>query len=459
LANKKNNSKKGQDGKMLSKFLKVFILVFAILILIVGAATAGYAFLINRDDDALDNQESGLEGSDLQNSGDASTGDDSASKNEQKMITFAVFGVDEDGWRTDVTMLVFFDTEDLSIDILSVPRDTQVKIPDDIYEEILTRRTDVDQMVKINGVPAYTLASERNQTSVAVLEYAFGIDIDYYISLDLDGFVEIVDLIAPITMNVPIDMVYDDPEADFHINLSAGEQEIWGQQAEMLIRYRKGNDGTGYANGDLGRIETQKLFMIAFMDELLQIENKLNIVNIASTASLYIDTDFTQAIDYIHYINDISTDNISFSTIPGTSSYYNGVSYYIYDYDATKVVLNNIINATEDEQDIEELEPHEEIEPELILETKLLPISVQNGTHTSGFAAKVDETLTTAGYNVVEATNYENKPVERTMLFVPTEDVGNELAAYFNDPEIIIDESLLDEETQIIIVLGGTDDE
>ncbi len=60
--------------------------------------------------------------------------------NSKKITTVALFGVDKDGYRTDVNMLVFFHHETAEIDIVSIPRDTKVRIPDDIFAEInLTR--------------------------------------------------------------------------------------------------------------------------------------------------------------------------------------------------------------------------------------------------------------------------------------------------------------------------------
>ncbi len=41
--------------------------------------------------------------------------------------------------------------------------------------------------------------------------------------------------------NVPIDMKYDDPTQDLHIDLKAGVQKLNGDKAEQLLRWRHSN--------------------------------------------------------------------------------------------------------------------------------------------------------------------------------------------------------------------------
>jgi len=442
-------------NRLVAKFLRVFMMVFAIMILMIGIFTTGY-LLLNREPEA-DNSQGGLTSDTGDNSDGQSVANDSTSDNESAITTIAIYGVDRDGYRTDVTMLAFFNRETMAINIISIPRDTWIKLPEDIYSTLKARRDDTPEYLKINGVPSYSDPSLRYETSVAVIEETFGINIDYYIALDLDGFVKIVDLVGPIVMDIPNDMKYADPVQDLYIDISAGDnQEINGTQAEGIIRYR-----SGYANGDIGRIDMQHKFMVAFLDKLLNLENRLNIVNIATTALIYIDTDFYDAIDYVNYIDDIDPNLITIQTLPGEVSASN-TAHYLYNYDETKLLLNQIINydvSIEDVSDTAEIDASEVIEPEIIVDTKALNIIVLNGTYVSGLAGRTTTALTEAGYNMGPAGDYSDKPVETTTLQVPTESVGKELATYFNDPIIEVDDALLEADVQVTIILGGTDGE
>ncbi len=432
--------RKNNKHKMLNKFLKVFLIAFTTLMLVVGLGTGIY-YLVAKDGKHQSSAET-----------DPTAVDPASGQTEEvelkRITTFAVFGTDVEGYRTDVVMLVFFNKETKKFDIISVPRDTLVTIPDDMYATINETRSGVSQTIKINEVPAYVDKDKRHESSVAVLENTLGIDIDYYISMNLDGFINIVDLVGPIEVDVPMDMYYEDRIQDLYINLKAGVQELNGEQAEQLMRFRK-----GYGNGDLGRIETQHAFMQAFMKELLTVENKVNILNIASQAMTYIETDFNTAIDYVNYIDDIATENLSIITLPGESKTIDR-SYYIFNPEDTATLLKNITDGTGAVVQETNIEP---INPADLVDIKTLGISVQNGTDIGGFAGKFKETLMAEGFNVLEAVNYEEKPVEMTRLLVPSEKIGETLAEYFNEPLLEVDETLLDQEIQIKVILGEND--
>lgn len=423
--------KKKKKNRMLSKFLKVFIMTFMALLLVIGIGTGVYLLISN-------------------NFGFAKSGDKAKDKNNEKVeelnkiTTFAVFGLDEAKFRTDVIMLVFFNKDTHKTNIVSIPRDTMVSIPDDIYAEILERRSGVKQTIKINEVPAYVEAEDRNEASVRTLEKTLGINIDYYMSMDLEGFKEIVDIVGPIPVEIPFAMKYNDPAQDLYIDLPAGLQELNGDQAEQLVRYRK-----GYANGDLGRIDMQHEFMKSFMDKLLNVNNKMNILNIAKAALVYLETDFTAAIEYIGYVDDIKAENMTIETLPGESKTIDR-SYYILDPEATRVMLDNIMNA------IGEATP---LTSEEMIDIKTLNISVQNGTYISGFAGRVKNELVEQGYQITEVIDHKEKPITTTKILIPNENMKGELAEYFNNPEFIVDSSLMEEANQIIIILGESDGE
>ncbi len=213
----------------------------------------------------------------------------------------------------------------------------KVRIPDDIYSEITKVRSDVKQYSRINAIPAYVSSKKRNDTSVEVLEQVFGVKIDYYVNMNLEGFKYIVDAVGPIYMDIPRPLKYSDPLQNLYINLDAGYQPLNGAQAEQLVRYRK-----GYANADIGRIDMQHEFMKAFMEQVLEPDKKFNMVTILETIFNHVTTNFTDAVDYLIYIDDISADKISMTTLPGAGSKTDGS--YEYDQAASKELIEGIIN-------------------------------------------------------------------------------------------------------------------
>ena len=89
-----------------------------------------------------------------------------------------------------------------------------------------------------------------------------GIEIHNYIKLDTGHFRNIVDALGGVEFNVPIKMYYEDPCQNLTINLEKGMQLLDGEKAEMLVRYRM-----GYPKGDIDRIEMQKAFLGAMIEQ------------------------------------------------------------------------------------------------------------------------------------------------------------------------------------------------
>lgn len=444
--------------RMLSKFIQVFLTTFALLMIVIAIGTVIFVVVSERSI-STPRRDSEFKGNTEYPSDTVVDGEIVDNPfNDKKITTFAVFGVDKENYRTDVNMLVIFNHETADIDIISIPRDTRVMIPDDIFEQIQSRRNDVSQIVKINEVPAYVVEG-RNEASVAVLEKSLGIDIDYYINLKLDVFRYIVDTIGEINFEVPFDMTYQDPAQDLFINLKAGQQQLNGAQAEQLIRFR-----AGYSDGDLGRIEMQHEFMKAFINELLTLKNRLNMLNIVGGILLRVETNFEEAVEYLIYLDEIDPDNFRMHTLPGHSEE-SSRSYFIYDYDATKDLLNDIVNdpyileqeqAAESENAIEP-EPVVDIEPEEIKDVSSLTMQVLNSTDIKGVAGAATGLLESNGYRMIEADNYGEDTLSMTRITVPYVEAYDELSQYFVETEMILRESIINEEPQVIIVLGQKD--
>lgn len=70
-----------------------------------------------------------------------------------------------------------------------------------------------------------------------------GYPIDFYISIDLDGFVELVDAVGGVEFDVPVEMYYNDPTQDLNIFYQPGMQHLDGQSAMEVCRFRKNGDG------------------------------------------------------------------------------------------------------------------------------------------------------------------------------------------------------------------------
>lgn len=256
--------------------------------------------------------------------------------------TFAIYGVDKNEALADVIIVGSFDKKTKKISTISIPRDTFVKMPADRIKELseLGHWVPSDGM-KINAVHSYA-GDLGNEYLTKQLEDLLGIKIDYYFELNLQAFNDIVDTIGGIEIDVPERMYYSDPTQNLYINIKPGLQTLDGKTAEGFVRFRQ------YKQGDIQRIEMQKLFIKEFAKQAL---NKKTIVENAkeytATFLKYVNTNMkvSDSLKYIQFLSSISPDDITMETLPGdgqtpyhhdeveTIKMVNKLFFDIYDYD------------------------------------------------------------------------------------------------------------------------------
>ena len=157
--------------------------------------------------------------------------------------TFLLVASDQASANADTIMVLTYDTAEQMAGLVSIPRDT-----------LVDRR-----FPKINAVYHDGIEALRGEVSRML-----GIPIDYYICVDVDGFVQVVDAVDGIDFDVPIHMAYDDPLQDLHIHFEPGMQHINGKEALAICRLRKNSDGTmAYPDSDIGRTRTQQQLLAA----------------------------------------------------------------------------------------------------------------------------------------------------------------------------------------------------
>ncbi|MBQ4526540.1 MAG: LCP family protein [Clostridia bacterium] len=254
-----------------------------------------------------------------------------------------LMATDEDGTRTDTIMLATFDKNSKDISIVSIPRDTFITVSDDTFKKMCQDYPEPgSKSMKINAVHHYG-----NKYGVELLqkevEKLFDIKLDYYIKIDFDAFKYIIDSVGGIDFYVPQDMEYHDPYQNLHIVLKEGQQHLDGDEAEQLVRYR-----SGYANGDLGRVDVQQQFMKAFISQVFSKNTILSHPGVFLDVLFkydYVETNagYFDCLSYLFVINGIDTKNIQTATLPGSSGYTNGQSVYFVDDIAVDELVESMV--------------------------------------------------------------------------------------------------------------------
>ncbi|MEA4814401.1 Polyisoprenyl-teichoic acid--peptidoglycan teichoic acid transferase TagV [bioreactor metagenome] len=257
------------------------------------------------------------------------TDEESVSGRKEDFYTVLLCGTDDGNGGTDTIMLMGVDVKNGDINVVSVPRDTLV--------DVSWNTKKINSTYNNGGIDK--LESE--------LEETLGIPVDYYVKVDLKGFVKLVDKIGGVYFDVPINMDYDDPTQDLHIHVNKGYQKLDGDTAIGVVRFRHNNDGTGYGTEDVGRIETQHAFLAAVAEQTLKVSNLSKIGSFAQIFSDYVDSDLSvgNMIWFGKQAVNMGSDNIHFSTLPGDpNGKYMGRYYYILDPAETVTMVNETIN-------------------------------------------------------------------------------------------------------------------
>ncbi len=232
----------------------------------------------------------------------------------------AIFGVDKDGTRTDVIFVVNFNTETDAIKVIAVPRDTKVAWTEFQQNKMAELGKGYHEYSKITEMSAYGGLDNLRYFTVNTLEDIMGIRIDHYAVINIDAFRKIVDAVGGVEVNVPRRMKYTDNWQGLHIDLQPGLQTLNGEQAEGLVRWRHNEDySEQYAEGDVGRIETQQLFLKALAHKVISDTTSTDLFKIATAIynDLRTDIKLGDIKDYLKYVSQFKAENITFATLPG----------------------------------------------------------------------------------------------------------------------------------------------
>lgn len=201
-------------------------------------------------------------------------------------IDIVILGVDArdgQGWmtRTDSIILMNITPRTLDVSMLSIPRDVFIQVPGYGEQRINTINVLGEQETPNTGGPALVKAS---------LQQSFGVEVDRYVRLDFDAFVELIDAVGGVTIEVPKRIVdYEYPTRDggiMQIEFEPGRQKMDGERALQYARTRHQDD-------DYQRAARQQQVVDALVRKLT---NPLQVVNwprVAYVLRTHTDTDLS----------------------------------------------------------------------------------------------------------------------------------------------------------------------
>ena len=250
---------------------------------------------------------------------------DDAVKTADGEYLILLVGVDKNGdddsntdfTRTDTIMLLKANTKTGKMDLMSIPRDSRIKIR--------------DKFDKANHAHAFGGIELTMQS----LRSFLGLDIDYYVQINYQALINIIDALGGVDYDVPEGISIDKGK----VQIKPGKNHLDGNEVMWYLRTRN-----IYNNGDIGRVNTQQGFVKAMVDELVKKSKNMNLMTFISNYLKYVKTNLPMSVimDLAGNVNNFSSDKMDTYIVPGMEQTINGVSYYIPNYEKTWQIVDEV---------------------------------------------------------------------------------------------------------------------
>lgn len=331
----------------------------------------------------------------------------------RERVSILILGIDqrcdEEGpTRTDTMMVLTIDPVGLSAAVLSLPRDLWVEIPGFGVNKINQANFFGESYDYPGGGPAL---------AVETVEAALGVNIDYYVTINFDAFVQVVDEIGGIDVVVSED-IEDDTYPDncygydpFYISM--GEHHLDGQSALKYARTR------ATFGGDVDRAARQQQVVLAVRDKILRLEMAPQLLTRAPELwrifqrNVRTDLSLNEAVQLALLVQEIPSESIRTAVIDFD---------YVYNETAPDgqqvlIPIRENIRKLRDEIFAPPLVPTPVIEnlPQLMTDEEAR-VAVYNGTPTFGLAAETESYLVSQDINVVEIGNADSADYGSTQI-------------------------------------------
>ena len=246
-----------------------------------------------------------------------------------KPISLVLLGLDtrsETGsMNTDVMMVAAFNPQTKTATVVSIPRDSDLNVDgykrhkaNGYYAAFFMYGKNSEKLEK-ERLPAYA----RDETRLLLSRF-FDVPIDYTAVIDFQGFVDVVDALGGVQVNVDQNMRYQDSVDGTDINLRKGEQELDGEQALGFVRYRQSNRNKGFEptaeSSDFQRNERQSQVLGAIVDRMKSLGSVTKVGGLLDAVGNNLRTDIpaAQIENIIATYFGINRSDIRFIPLTGT---------------------------------------------------------------------------------------------------------------------------------------------
>jgi len=341
---------------------------------------------------------------------------------ENDRINVLLLGMGGDGhdgaYLTDTIMLSSLKPSTKEVALFSIPRDLIVPTN--------------GSWQKINSVNAYAEAKVPGSGSAAIsqeINDVFDTPVNYFVRVDFDGFINIIDEVGGIDVNVentfddytyPIRGKEDDPNyyARYeHLHFDKGWQKMDGLTA---LKYARSRHALGIEGSDFARARRQQIILEAVKEKLLSRQTLLNPVIIAKLISEFnkdVSTDLSpweilkiwnlfKDVDRSKIISKVFSDAPDGMLVSGRSD----IGAYILTPRAgnfsemTAAIQNVFTDNANKPQEIPAI-------------TDNAGVIIDNGTWVAGLASKVSTNLEKYNFKIIKTENAPERNYAKSVIY------------------------------------------
>jgi len=234
-------------------------------------------------------------------------------------ISILFIGVDDsevraqgsDHSRSDALMLMTLNREEKTVKLVSIPRDSYVYIPKVGYEDKIT----------------HAHAFGGTAATIETVEELFDIPVDYYVRMNFNAFIDVVDALGGIDLdvNIPYAFYEKDENDKYSIYLEPGYHHLDGREALALARTRKHDT-------DIARGERQQDILKAIANKALSLSSisKYDDVILAIGDNMKTNLTFDEMKSFLTYFSG-GMPQIDTLTLQGQGDMSTGIYYYMLD--------------------------------------------------------------------------------------------------------------------------------
>lgn len=322
------------------------------------------------------------------------------------------------GYLTDTIILASLKMPEKKVSLLSIPRDLSIPVEN-------------GQWTKVNNINAFAEVKEKGSGGIAVsqaLSDLLEIPIDYYVRVDFEGFVNIVDRLGGLevdvenTLNdyrypVPGEEDNEDYEKRFeHLHIEKGLQKMDG---ELALKYARSRHALGKEGSDFARAARQQKIITAAKDKLLSTNYLLKpqvLTGVINETKEHLKTNLKiwEIIKLWKNFKDIEKKDIKTKVLDNGP---NGLLYntindqgaYVLlpkngDFEEIKYLVHNIFKEAPEEKKVE-------------VSVEDASLEIRNGTWINGLANREAMDLEKYGFEVVRIGNSSRKNFKKSIIY------------------------------------------